>query len=192
MVNLQFSFALALFLGTLLTGAAPVAPAADNDVPITFVGNIVVPQASNGDTRVYYQNADNSIGELAVTGPFISGHLENSDVLPGTPIAAAVLGDNWAELHVFFVSPAHVLSEWIYSGSATAGAWRGGPSCSDCITVNGYIVQPGSQVLYATANNSPSSPALLRVAFVSSGAPNTLSEASFTTARGWQLAQLST
>ncbi|KAJ7021505.1 hypothetical protein C8F04DRAFT_972720, partial [Mycena alexandri] len=162
---------------------------------ISFRGNIVVPQASSGDTRVYYQNADNSIGELAVSGPFTSGHVYFStvripaaEVLPGTPIATAVLGDNFAELHVFFVSPAHVLSEWIWSAAAVA--WRGGPTCSDCITVNGFVVQPGSQVLYATANNAPSSPALLRVAFVSSGAPNTLSEVDFTTAHGWQLAQL--
>ncbi|KAJ7198204.1 hypothetical protein C8J57DRAFT_1105276, partial [Mycena rebaudengoi] len=162
-------------------------------------GSIVVPESSSGDTRIYYQEADNSIGAVAVTGPFTTGRIEGSplghivvpaeQVLPGTPIATAVLGDQWALVHLFFVSPAHVLSEWIWE--AQKGAWRGGPTCSDCITVNGFTVQPGSQVLFATANNSPWSPALLRVAFVSAGAPNTLSEASFTTERGWQLAQLS-
>lgn len=83
----------------------PVAPVADNIFPVTFVGNIVVPQASSGDTRVYYQNTDNSIGELAVSGPFTTGHVYFStvripaaEVLPGTPIATAVLGDNFAEV----------------------------------------------------------------------------------------------
>ncbi|KAJ6560621.1 hypothetical protein DFH09DRAFT_1316642 [Mycena vulgaris] len=198
MVNLQLSFALPLILSAVVARATPAAPVADNIFPITFVGSIVVPESSSGDTRIYYQKADNGIGEVAVTGPFTSGHvfggngnlIPAAQVLPGTPIATAVLGDNWAKLHVFFVSPTHILSEWIWE--AALNAWRGGPTCSDCITVNGFTVQLGSQVLFATANNSPSSPALLRVAFVSSGAPNTLSEASFTTARGWQLAQLST
>ncbi|KAJ7471091.1 hypothetical protein FB451DRAFT_1559566 [Mycena latifolia] len=189
MANLQLSFALLLIFGVVLASAA--APVAENDIPITFVGSIAVPQASSGDTRVYYQNANNDIGELAVTGPLVSGHLFNSQVivpgarvLPGTPIATAVLGDNWAELHIFFVSPTHVLSEWIWN--AAAFAWRGVRMAR-----RSHGAAPGSQVLYETANNATTSPALLRVAFISGGAPNTLSEASFTAANGWQLGQLS-
>ncbi|KAJ7086264.1 hypothetical protein C8R44DRAFT_752667 [Mycena epipterygia] len=199
MVNLQLSFALPLIFGAVVARAVPATPVANNIFPITFVGSIVVPESNSGDTRIYYQKADNGIGEVSVTGPFTSGLVYGGNgnlipaaqVLPGTPIATAVLGDQWALLHLFFVSPTHVLSEWIWD-SVDGTGWRGGPTCSDCIEVNGFTVQPGSQVLFATANNSPSSPALLRVAFVSSGAPNTLSEASYTTARGWQLAQLST
>ncbi|KAJ6461159.1 hypothetical protein C8R47DRAFT_1159883, partial [Mycena vitilis] len=193
MVNIHPTLAAALVLALCTEAAAPVA---QNIFPISFIGSITVPQATSGDTRVYYQDLDNNIGELVVTGPFVSGHVAASDmrvpasqVLGGTPIASAVLGDNFAELHLFFVSPAHILSEWIWN--AQAAAWRGGPTCSDCITVNGFVVQTGSQVLYASANNAPGSPALLRVTFVSSGAPNTLSEVAFTTARGWQLGQLS-
>ncbi|KAJ7812228.1 hypothetical protein B0H13DRAFT_1926215 [Mycena leptocephala] len=156
---------LPLIFGAFVARAVPAVPVTDNIFPITFVGSIVVPESSSGDT---YRRSQ----------PLCSAttHWE--------------LTPRHGQLLVFFVSPAHLLSEWIWDSAA--GAWRGGPTCSDYITVNGFTVQPGSQVLCATANNSPSSPALLHVAFVSSGAPNTLREASFTTARSWQLAELST
>ncbi|KAJ7797392.1 hypothetical protein B0H14DRAFT_3493803 [Mycena olivaceomarginata] len=112
MVNLQLSFVLTL---------------------VVLAGAVTAP-ASSGDTRVYHQNADNSIGELAVSGPFTTEHVYFStvripaaEILPGTPIATALLGDNFAELHVFFVSPVHVLSEWIWNAAAVA--WHGGPTC---------------------------------------------------------------
>ncbi|KAJ6553239.1 hypothetical protein B0H19DRAFT_1263643 [Mycena capillaripes] len=185
-----------LLLVAALASAAP--PVAESDFPVSFVGNIVVPQIPSGDTRIYYQKADNRISELGVTGPFVGGgrvYISNRDplipgdeVLVGTPISCVVLGDHWEEVHLFFVSPAHILSEYIWSLSLNA--WRGGPSCSDCIRAQGFGVQPGSQVLYATVNNATGSPALLRVAFVSSDPPDTLSEAAFTPALGWQVGQL--
>ncbi|KAJ6553269.1 hypothetical protein B0H19DRAFT_1263669 [Mycena capillaripes] len=195
MVELQLILALPLMIAALASAAPPVA---ENIFPVSFLGSIVVPQIASGDTRVYYQHADNSIGELSVTGPFVGGSVYNNislisadQVLAGTPISCALLsGDDWDELHIFFISPAHILSEWIWS--AMLNSWRGGLTCIDCITVNAFVVQPGSQILYATSNNTPRGPALFRIAFISAGAPNTLSEASFTTARGWQLDQLST
>jgi hypothetical protein len=44
-------------------------------VPVTFVGNIAAIQApaTGADTRIYYQNPDNSIQVMAVSGPFTTG-----------------------------------------------------------------------------------------------------------------------
>jgi hypothetical protein len=44
-------------------------------VPVTFVGNIAAIQApaTGADTRIYYQNSDNSIQVMAVSGPFTTG-----------------------------------------------------------------------------------------------------------------------
>ncbi|KAJ7761366.1 hypothetical protein B0H16DRAFT_1456113 [Mycena metata] len=91
------------------------------------------------------------------------------------------------QTHIYFVSPDNILSEYINPG----GAWIGGPTCTTCIDGNRFAVQPGNSVLYALANNGPSEPAFIRVGFVSAGAPGALSEAVFTTANGWTLAQVS-
>ncbi|KAJ7713383.1 hypothetical protein B0H16DRAFT_1478705 [Mycena metata] len=92
-----------------------------------------------------------------------------------------------AVTHIYFDSPDNILSEYINPG----GAWIGGPTCTTCIVGNRFAVQPGNSVLYALANNGPSEPAFIRVGFVSAGAPGALSEAVFTTANGWTLAQVS-
>ncbi|KAJ6569109.1 hypothetical protein B0H19DRAFT_1065884 [Mycena capillaripes] len=194
MLKFQLSLALPLVVAALAS-AAPLIP--ENNFPISFVGSITAEQATSGDTRIYYQNPDNSINELSVSGPFVSGQLYRNEfripaaqVLAGTPISSAQFGTEFDELHVFFVSPGHILSEWIWSSAL--GLWQSGPTCSNCITASGFVVQPGSQILYAIANTAAGSPALLRVAFISGGAPDTLSEASFTAANGWQLGQLNT
>ncbi|KAJ7892000.1 hypothetical protein B0H13DRAFT_1538956, partial [Mycena leptocephala] len=123
-------------------------------------GNVAVVQATDlgGDTRLFYQNADNSIQQTGIHGAFNIGTFTGTglivpaqEVVAGTPIAAALISPAFTEMHVFFVSPSNILSEYIWSNAA--GAFRGGPSCSDCITVNQFVVQPGSKVLYATGNS---------------------------------------
>jgi hypothetical protein len=183
---------------------------------VSFVGNVAAVQATDlgGNTRIFYQNADNSIQLSATTGPFSVGTFRGTTVLVpanealcGTPIAATMLKGNafqevntnsslcssraahWkSQMHIFFVSPNNILSEYIWENAA--GSYRGGPSCGDCITVNNFVVEPGSQVLYVMGNIAAGSPALLRVGFVSADAPGTLTEAEYTAAKGWQLAEL--
>ncbi|KAJ7266218.1 hypothetical protein C8J57DRAFT_1718157 [Mycena rebaudengoi] len=163
--------------------------------PVSFIGNVAVVQATDlgGDTRLFYQNADNSIQKSRINGAFNIGTFIGTSVLvpaqeviAGTPIAAALIGPG---LHVFFVSPSNILSEYIWSNAS--GAWRGGPSCSDCITVNQFVVLPGSKVLYAMGNSAAGSGgALLRVGFVSAGVASTLTEIDFVAGRGWQVAAI--
>jgi hypothetical protein len=85
------------------------------------------------------------------------------------------------------VSPTNILSEYIWTNAI---GWHGGPSCTNCITRSGFVVQPGNKVLYAIANDAAGSLATLRVGFVSAGAPTTISEADFSPTKGWQVAQL--
>ncbi|KAJ6567592.1 hypothetical protein DFH09DRAFT_441726 [Mycena vulgaris] len=190
-------------LGSILSERTP-APAnatiiSPGFVPVTFVGNVAAMQATdlNGDTRLFYQNADGSIQELAINGPFTGGTLTGSGLLvpvgqamPGTPMAIANLGTKFTELHVFFVSPSNILSEYIWLEAT--GSWHGGASggCTTCVDVNRFTVQSGSKVLYAMGNSVGGAPATLRVGFVSAGIPGTLAEVDFTAAKGWQLAQL--
>ncbi|KAJ7731542.1 hypothetical protein B0H16DRAFT_1733283 [Mycena metata] len=109
-------------------------------------------------------------------------------VQPHTLIAAVITdGVDFTGTHIYFVSPDNILSEYINPG----GAWIGGPTCTTCIDGNRFAVQPGNSVFYALANNGPSESAFIRVGFVSAGAPGALSEAVFTTANGWTLAQVS-
>ncbi|KAJ7811337.1 hypothetical protein B0H14DRAFT_3479789 [Mycena olivaceomarginata] len=167
-------------------------------VPVSAVGNVAAVQGTAvGDTRLFFQNPDNSIEEFAINSPFNGGgHFGGSgvlapanEVLADTPIAAVTInGTDLQEFHVFFVSPKNILSEYIWTTSS--GINHGGPNCTTCITASGFVVQPGSKVLYVMANDAVGSPATLRVGFVSAGAPGTISEADFSPAKGWQLAQL--
>ncbi|KAJ7769978.1 hypothetical protein B0H16DRAFT_1715613 [Mycena metata] len=195
----MFIFKIAMLFGGVFGRVIPrgVGPSPDS-IPESFVGNIAAIQATNdltGDTRIYFQNADNSIEEIGVTGPFTSGrlfgqglHVPADEVQGNTLIAAVTIdGEHFQEIHLFFVSPANILSEYIFD---TATGWRGGASCTDCITVNAYAVEPGNRVLYAMGNSASGSPAILRVGFVSAGAPTTLSEADYDPVNGWRLAQL--
>ncbi|KAJ6586320.1 hypothetical protein DFH09DRAFT_1143120 [Mycena vulgaris] len=194
---LVFQLILALpFMFSSVLGSALANPAVpsstDTGRPLTLVGNVAAVQATDlgGDTRLYYQNQDNSIQETSISGPFTSGTFEGTqvlipanEVLPGTPIAAVTLNGNaFQEIHVFFVSPSNILSEYWWNGQT----WFGGPSCgSDCITQNQFAVQPGSKLLYAMSSTGGPH----RVGFVSAGNPGTLTEADITPS-GWQLAPL--
>ncbi|KAJ7862077.1 hypothetical protein B0H13DRAFT_1638869, partial [Mycena leptocephala] len=163
-------------------------------------GNVAAIQAppAGGDTRLYFQAANNSIQQMAISGPFTSGHLYASrelvpanEVQANTLIAATTInGEDFQEVgfvHVFFISPSNVLSEYIFHPNT---GWRGGPSCTECIDTSGYVVQPGNRVLYAMGNSEAGSLALLRVGFVSAGAPDGLTEADYNLTNGWRLAQM--
>ncbi|KAJ7763449.1 hypothetical protein B0H16DRAFT_1311173, partial [Mycena metata] len=148
---------------------------------------------TGGDTRLYYQNADNSIQQISVSGPFTSGELYGTRVLvpadevqANTLIAAAMInGETF--VHVFFISPRNTLSEYIFRPGT---GWRGGANCTECIDTEGYVVQPGNRVLYAMGNSDAGSLALLRVGFVSAGAPGALTEVDYDLTNGWRLAQM--
>ncbi|KAJ7765274.1 hypothetical protein B0H16DRAFT_1717819 [Mycena metata] len=166
-------------------------------IPVSFVGGAAAVQAinANGDSRIYYQDYDNSIQEIAVNGPLTTGRSTGSslrvpanEVLAGTPIAATTIaGNDLQQIHVYFLSPDYVLSEYAFGG----GIWQGGPNCTDCLTANGLVVQRGSEVLYALGSlQAPSGTAFVRVGFVSAGAPSTLSEAVWSPGVDWQVAQL--
>jgi hypothetical protein len=67
------------------------------------VGNVAAVQATDvgGDTRLYYQNPDNSIQQATISGPFAIGTFEGigllvpaSEALLGTHIAATTLNGN--------------------------------------------------------------------------------------------------
>ncbi|KAJ7196388.1 hypothetical protein GGX14DRAFT_574960 [Mycena pura] len=212
-------FPVLLLCGHVYSGVASKSnrthPISADIVPVTFVGNVAPIQAPafwtgalQGDTRIYYQNADGGIQATGISGPLTSGTfiftqalVPASQVQGNTPIAAVTINEAafqavrfrvhlahiGMQVHVFFVSPSNILSEYIFS---EATGWRGGPSCTDCIDVQGFVVQSGNRVLYAMANEEAGSLALLRVGFVSAGAPDTLSEADFDAQNGWRLAQM--
>jgi len=82
----------------LFTAGVFALPDHPDAVPLVPAGNIGGVQGNNGNTRLYYQGADNSISELAVSGPFISPHSSSTmalvpaaEVLKGTPIAATTV-----------------------------------------------------------------------------------------------------
>ncbi|KAJ7059613.1 hypothetical protein C8F01DRAFT_989280, partial [Mycena amicta] len=153
--------------------------------------------AADDDTRIYFQNPDSSIEEFAISGPFNSGVRYGAGVLvPApqvrvvTPIAAvSVNSGTFQEIRVYFFSPQNILSEYIYD-AANGATWRGGPSCTDCLTTKQIVMWPSSQVLYALTDGvtGPTTNTRVRVGFVS--APNTLSEMIWTPLAGWQSAQL--
>ncbi|KAJ7820759.1 hypothetical protein B0H14DRAFT_2833250 [Mycena olivaceomarginata] len=197
MFPLQLVSAL-ISVGMALGPLAITPPVANTIVPVNFAGNAAAIQAPafGEDTRVYYQaDVSGGILELAFTGPATVGKafsiqtlIPAAQVQPRTLIAAVITdGVDFTGTHVYFVSPDNILSEYINPG----GAWIGGPTCTTCIDRNRFAVQPGNSVLYALANNGPNEPAFIRVGFVSAGAPGALSEAVFTTAHGWTLAQVS-
>ncbi|KAJ7256735.1 hypothetical protein C8J57DRAFT_1517369 [Mycena rebaudengoi] len=186
---------LGITLGTKMPSGASNATRLSPDItPVSFVSNVAAIQASSGDTRIYYQNADNSIQAIAISGPFTTGALYISVVIvptnqvqPNTLIAAAMRGDDFEEVHVFFISPLRILSEYIFTVTTN---WRGGPNCTDCIDASQFVVQPGNRVLYAMENSAVGGQKNLRVGFVSAGAPNTLTEAVYDPVQGWRLAQM--
>ncbi|KAF8896004.1 hypothetical protein BD779DRAFT_1466044 [Infundibulicybe gibba] len=176
---------------SVITSAFPHVERAAELVPLSSVGGVGAVQTTTSDTRLYYQNSDGSISEYGITNTFSAGRRSSNGVLVpagqaqiGTPIVATTLGSaDFKEIHVYFFSPDNILSEWIWQ----PGGWRGGPTCTDCLTVSKFPVSPGSKILYAMQN--PSATGSLRVGFVSAKFPGTLSEAD-KSGSGWQLAPL--
>ncbi|KAJ6551002.1 hypothetical protein DFH09DRAFT_1086311 [Mycena vulgaris] len=74
--------------------------------PLTFVGNVAaVTTDLTGSTHVYYQNADNSIQESTISGPFVRGTFDGStllvpadEALCGTPITATTISGTGFQL----------------------------------------------------------------------------------------------
>ncbi|KAJ7840848.1 hypothetical protein B0H14DRAFT_2784215 [Mycena olivaceomarginata] len=125
-------------------------------------GNVAAAQITTGDTRIYYQDSTGAIVQGVITAPFLSGgkatapagvlHIPASEVLLYTPIVAITANTaTYTGIRVYFLSPEHVLSEYIW---APATGFIGGPSCIKCLTTQGIKVQNGSNVLYAMANTA--------------------------------------
>lgn len=88
-------------------------------------------------------------------------------------------------MRVYFLSPSNILSEYYFT--IATGAFRGGPSCTECLTASGFVAVPGSQVFYAMEDAD----GIVRVGFASAGAPaGTLSEAILIPGNRWQVSQL--
>jgi len=190
---------LPLFLS--LTLAAP------SDSPTTRSANTVIPitgtnmgavSLSDGNTRVYYQDATNgTIIQLVISNDFEIGVWENSalivpadEVRQNSPIAVSLLSNaaGFEQIRLGFFSPDNVLSEYIWEAEVTGG-FQGGPTCTDCVTNKGFVGAAGSQMLYAL-ETSGTSPPVIRYGFVlDSGDSNTISEA-VNTGSGWTVATL--
>ncbi|KAJ7077618.1 hypothetical protein C8R44DRAFT_628414 [Mycena epipterygia] len=157
------------------------------------MGNIAAVQVPNGDTRLFSQDSTGAILEWGVTGPFTTGLNGGSsilvpanEVLPYTPIAAVAVGNpGYAGVRLYFLSPEHVLSEYIWPTTIpqNRNGFMGGPSCTTCLTTQGIVASSSSDVLYAMANPAFNQ---FRVGFTSAGQPTTLSEAENFGA-GWQV-----
>ncbi|KAF7373664.1 hypothetical protein MSAN_00577300 [Mycena sanguinolenta] len=184
--------------GAATTLNSTISPSPDI-VPISIVASMAAIQLPGlgGDTRIFYQVPDGSIWIAASTGPFSIGTFYANNILVpagqaelGTPLAVTSIGDvDYQEIHLFFISPSSILSEWIFQGGV---GWRGpgGLACSDCINNQNFVVQSGRVPFYAMLNTNADSPATLRVGFISSGAPTGLTEADFDPVHGWRLGQL--
>ncbi|KAJ7649221.1 hypothetical protein B0H17DRAFT_1022493 [Mycena rosella] len=142
------------------------------------MGDVAAVQITNGDSRVLFQDSTSNIVIARVTAPFLSGGtyigigpvVPAREVLPSTPIVAITANTaTWTAIRIYFLSPANVLSEYIWA----PGGFSGGPSCTRCLTAQGIVVQSG-KVLYAMANTEFNQ---FRVGFVNAGQPTTISEA---------------
>ncbi|KAJ6577648.1 hypothetical protein B0H19DRAFT_1370785 [Mycena capillaripes] len=175
MFNFQLISVLA-FCSSIALGAT--FPAGDvrispDIIPINFIGPVAATQTpgGGGDTRLYFQNADGSIQTAGTSGPFTVGKThDNVLMVPvgeaqlNTPLAAIQIGDtDNLELRLYFISPSNILSEYIWS-KANNASWRGGPTCTDCITRQGFVVQT-NRVLYAMVNTDIGNTAKYRVGF---------------------------
>ena len=95
------------------------------------------------------------------------------------------MGPNpFSQGHVFYYAPDNLLSEYYWSSST---GWQGGPDCTVCIQTAGFFRVNGSQTLYTFVDPDEN----LRVGFISTGNPQTLSEAiGKTTNGGWSVAAI--
>ena len=82
--------------------------------------------------------------------------------------------------HIFYYGPDYLLSEYYWSSVG----WQGGPDCAICIQQAGFFGVNGSQVLYTWLDGAEN----VRVGFISTGNPQTLSEAIMPTSGGWSVA----
>ncbi|KAG6907227.1 hypothetical protein DXG01_009844 [Tephrocybe rancida] len=126
------AFALILF-----AIGAPTAPAS-----VTFSTQadfaLVMNPAGDGDSRLYSQPESGTISEYSITGPFDTGFIKGipspidivpaAEVLAGTSISAGILGPG----------------EYYWS---SATSWKGGASCSECVTTLGVHVSKGIKSL---------------------------------------------
>ncbi|KAJ7164348.1 hypothetical protein C8R46DRAFT_1220852 [Mycena filopes] len=190
----------ALLLTLALTGAAL---AVDTETNTTSLHALVSPfsgqtatinQLANGDTRIYYTADDGGIWEIAARGPFNKpGSLESntplvpaSEVHPCSPVVATSVDGAFTDVHLFFFSPKLVVSEYIW---ANAIGWSGGPGCAKCLTASGFVAE-STTLLYAAENLAANAPSMLRVGFISPGAPGGLSELNKVNGT-WQLGVMS-
>ncbi|KAJ7576337.1 hypothetical protein C8J56DRAFT_1062053 [Mycena floridula] len=116
-----------------------------NVVAFTSVGSVGRIQITTGDdTRIYHQNPDGSIWQVAVSGVFFQGQFEGQNMivpageaLYGTPIAVTVSGA-YADIHLFLLSPTLIFSEYMYTPAL--GKFIGASACRpQCITTNGFF-----------------------------------------------------
>ncbi|KAJ7235339.1 hypothetical protein C8J57DRAFT_1530769 [Mycena rebaudengoi] len=158
-------------------------------VPVSATGSIgAIQDRMTADSRFYFQASNNSITELAVSGPFNSPHTNNApgftlvpanEVLMGTAIAAILIN---GDIHVYFFSPAKVLSEYVW---VSFQGWNGGPSCTICVTRSGFAAA-STGLLYAIVNSAGQ----IKVGFVSAGVPGTIVEAGIKPGGSWALSSL--
>ncbi|KAJ7227539.1 hypothetical protein C8J57DRAFT_1389035 [Mycena rebaudengoi] len=132
------------------------------------IGNICAVQASNGDTRVLWQQfPSNDIMQLIVPGPFATSGSSRSlvvslpgvNVLAGTPLACFVVG-NYALQGYYYLAPDYTVSELYFNGKVH---WGTGSACPDCIQNDGFIA--ASTAMYAMVLNANGG---RRVGFLSS------------------------
>ncbi|KIK57500.1 hypothetical protein GYMLUDRAFT_46077 [Collybiopsis luxurians FD-317 M1] len=182
-------------LSTSASSLSNAANAADSAVPVT--GTMMAALTiTGGETRIYYRNTTTTgITALSVSNAFNSGHFESSiplvpaaEVRSTSPVAAAAIGDPWTEIHLFFISPTNILSEYIWT--ASTNSWQGGVSCGPCLTGDQFVTSSTSSMLYALVNTDSSGSPTWRVGFVSAGVSNTISEV-VNSGSGWTLAPLS-
>jgi len=194
---------LLFFLTSNLSSASPFAPAKRSTdlLPFRSLGGIAAVIRSPTETQIYYQNPDGGIWAYDSMGSntFTNSHIFFNDplvpaeeVMEGTPIEAVQMNfaDGSFTIHVFFISPTLTLSEWRFDFDPTSSAntgWFHGPSCVTCITNAGFVVADGPKLAYFLAD-APTN--LVRVGFVSAGAPGTLSEAVLDASGEWKLTQI--
>ncbi|KAG1847876.1 hypothetical protein DFJ58DRAFT_705243 [Suillus subalutaceus] len=141
-------------------------------LPTNFVGTAAaaVQSATTGSCRVYFQNKDYQIYEMALSDPTSTTYsLGNLTSIPfpagriNTPIAA-VSWNNLSEIRVYYITADSQVQEIYYSG----GNWgKPGPVLGAAVETSGF--------LYASVvvNTGP----VVRVGFQSSTAPQTITEA---------------
>jgi len=160
-------------------------------VPFHSLGGVdAILRNSGGDTQIYYQATDGSIWAYETSAAFDTGTTKfNTPLIPagealvGTPIIT-VTNDDFTEIHVFFVSPTHILSEWRWDA---ATSWASGSSCTTCITNAGFVVQNGGTLLYVLTPKTSSGELSIRIGFESAGEPSTIVEAENHSTGEWQM-----